>query len=188
MSIILLLACQQSDFHAFQCEDGPILTSVEVGYRYDGAFYDRFGESGVAALRYAAQTWSEASCGNLIIEEGLSPVLFEIGLHSGTISEQYSMDGIGGDLAIAFDLQHSQFPGKMFLDAAEPWAIGAQCDVDEVELQTIVTHEIGHLLGLCHLKERIALMHSDYKGPHYTLEEQDKIYFRNLYGWGDCND
>ncbi|KAJ9683511.1 hypothetical protein PVL29_019192 [Vitis rotundifolia] len=85
-------------------------------------------------------------------------------------------DGPGGTLA------HAAPPteGIFHFDGDETWAIGAVAN--SIDLQTVATHEIGHLLGLGHSSVEAAIMYpSISRGATKGLNQDDIDGIRALY-------
>ncbi len=86
----------------------------------------------------------------------------------------YQEDGTIVDADIAFNAESFDF-------SVSPPDVGIERDID---LQSVATHEIGHLLGLSHTEVEGATMLADYspgdREPR-TLEEDDEEGVRHLY-------
>ena len=83
-------------------------------------------------------------------------------------------------------LAHASFPNpydksQVFLhfDDDEHWV---DSDRQNVDLETVAAHEIGHTLGLAHSDDPNALMFPSYSGPHRSLEQDDIGGIQEIYG------
>ena len=82
-------------------------------------------------------------------------------------------------------LAHAYFPqdGRLHFDEAETWTVGTNRGTN---LGWVVTHEIGHALGLDHLWVGGTIMFPTYSGydPNMKLHPDDIKRIQNLYGKG----
>jgi Matrixin/Bacterial TSP3 repeat len=83
-------------------------------------------------------------------------------------------------------LAHASFPNpydksQVFLhfDDDERWV---DSDTQNVDLETVAAHEIGHTLGLAHSNDPNALMFPSYSGPHRFLDQDDIDGVQSIYG------
>ncbi|XVE68713.1 hypothetical protein DITRI_Ditri09bG0091300 [Diplodiscus trichospermus] len=102
----------------------------------------------------------------------------EIGFHSGDHGDGNPFDGPQGTLA------HASPPtgGKLHYDGDENWSTDP--GPDEIDLESVTVHEIGHLLGLQHSLEPNAVMYAYFDSgiTKRKLHMDDVHGIRALYG------
>ena len=92
-----------------------------------------------------------------------------------------SFDGKGGELAHAF---YPQQGGDIHIDDAEDWTTGIP-SYGQKSLLFVVTHEIGHSLGLRHSDVLKAIMSSVYPSTltnYVHLTDDDIKGIQSIYG------
>jgi hypothetical protein len=93
------------------------------------------------------------------------------------------LDGPGGELAFAevcFNKKNREIGGFVItLDSADGWSIGPDGNPSTFDIQSVATHEMGHVAGLDHVKRW-----KDTCLTMYPFTRPEEIQKRTL-GWGD---
>lgn len=105
-----------------------------------------------------------------------------IGFYSGSHGDGEPFDGVLGVLAHAF----SPESGRLHLDKAETWSVDFKKDKSSIaiDLESVVTHEIGHVLGLAHSRVKDSVMYPSISPriKKVDLREDDVRGVQALYG------
>ena len=136
--------------------------------------------------KHANITFSESTTGyNILISFGSDQHLN----HLSATKCGYSFDKKGGVLA------HAYFPSKfdivkeIHIDEDENWSFDLEnVPQDATSLLAVLTHEIGHVLGLDHSSQENSIMNPFYSYSNdgnlsdYDLNEDDILGIQSLYG------
>ncbi|KAI3980822.1 hypothetical protein MKX01_025387 [Papaver californicum] len=101
-----------------------------------------------------------------------------IGFHKGDHGDDSSFDGQMGVVAYAF----APNDGRFYYDSEDKWSTSPGSDT--MDLESVATHEIGHMLGLEHIFEPNAVMYPVFS-PGTTkrqVQQVDVKALRAIYG------
>ena len=158
----------------------------EITYAFAGGTDQLPGDTEFNVIDRAFALWDAQI--PLTITRGIDPasadivISWEVGDHG----DGDPFDGPGDVLA------HASFPNpydksQVFLhfDDDEQWL---DSDSQDVDLETVAAHEIGHTLGLAHSDDPQALMFPSYSGPHRSLSLDDIAGIQEIYGASSAQD
>ena len=163
----------------------------------DGVFWDqatntlnadldaRFGNaSWQRELARALQTW--ATVANIdIVQVGDSPLAMDVpGLSQG--DPRFGDIRIGGyHFGNTTTLAQTYYPPPQSLTEAGDTEINTSIDYHEgtdIDLYSVMLHEVGHALGLMHSPDATAVMNATYGGVRSGLQPEDIAGIRTIYG------
>ncbi len=133
------------------------------------------------ALDQAFALWADAS--QLTFTAVTAGADLNISFVAGDHGDTFPFDGSGSNLGHAY-FPGSGRPGDVHLCDTENWVIGGSQEGD-IDLFTVLVHEIGHALGVEHSLNDDAVMWPSYMGSIVALAEDDIDSIQKLYGSAD---
>ena len=134
------------------------------------------------AFQRAFLRWAKVIPVSFVESQDYGFAEIKIGFYSGDHGDGEPFDGVLGVLAHSF----SPESGRLHLDAAETWAVDFDATKSEVavDLESVATHEIGHLLGLSHSSVKEAVMYPSLRprDKRADLNIDDIKGVQSLYG------
>ncbi|KZV56463.1 metalloendoprotein 1-like [Dorcoceras hygrometricum] len=130
------------------------------------------------AIAIAMGTWADV-CPIKFRYSGFSNARIRIRFKRWEHGDGLPFDGQGGIVAHAF------YPtsGELHFDEDENWVTSRMVKPDELDMQSVALHELGHMLGLGHSQNAEAVMFSifDYGYIKRDLGRDDILGIRALY-------
>ncbi|GAU90153.1 hypothetical protein RvY_02613 [Ramazzottius varieornatus] len=135
-------------------------------------------------VREAFRLWADGSNNLLTFTEvpkdSVRLADIDIRFTKGVLPNGLIFDGPDGLASYSFYPTNPDFPGDIYFDASEKWALKD----DGINLLQVATQEIGHALGLAHSDDPNAVMWPFYVGfeENFQLGQDDINAIRALYG------
>ncbi len=175
-------------YDTVDCVIGPAWTNTDLTWRTQDNLLESLGDNGVYAARAAFEMWADDGTGLHFEESSIADIALGVFQGEHGDGEAFAFDGPGGVAGHAFDNGDPVVPGEVHLDTEELWSDGPSYDAAVLDVQTVIAHEIGHALGLCHIDADGALMSATYQGRIEALTEADIAALRELYPSDDDGD
>ncbi|XP_016186442.2 metalloendoproteinase 4-MMP-like [Arachis ipaensis] len=161
---------------------GPMPTTLTYAFSPEYTIHTLTLRQIRRAFRRAFTRWSNVIPLTFVESDDYGFAEIKIGFYSGDHGDGEAFDGVLGVLAHSF----SPESGRLHLDAAETWAVdfGESWSEVAVDLESVATHEIGHVLGLSHSSVREAVMYPSLRPreKRYRLHIDDVMGVQSLYG------
>jgi len=153
---------------------------TDITYAFENGTDQLPGDTEFDALGRAFALWEDQTPLTFTRTSDPSTADIVIAWAAGDHGDGDPFDGPGDVLA------HASSPNpydgsQVFLhfDNDERWV---DSDTQNVDLETVAAHEIGHTLGLAHSSDPNALMFPSYSGPHRSLDQDDIAGIQSIYG------
>ncbi len=129
-----------------------------------------------AEVRAAFAEWQRVSDGAVTFSEGVSPSSAHVvvGMRSANHAQECD-DGFSASTTLAHAFTHDNgcLAGTIHLNEDVAWVMNGSNRAGTYDLQAVVLHEVGHLLGLPHINDPGHVMNEQYQGVIRRLTEAE---------------
>ena len=180
--------------YSWQDQDPSTSNTIEIYYDFRSlnSTPNLITETEIARAEQALSAWTTASGGILdFIRNTTASIedIIDIGVGDlaalGSVSAPRGILALGGGNFTVAGSQHVISAGEAWLDSAETWddTYGNGNPTGSFDFFTVVSHEIGHALGLGHSSASLGvdIMNGTYSGELTTLSSYDQAIIRSLY-------
>lgn len=168
--------------------DGRSWNCRFLTYAFDNGTPDITGDIEQNVIKNSFEKWESVTNIEFIRTCNTSDADIQIGWRVNNHEDSFLFDGpacqLGGRLA------HSFFPPpntestfkKFHFDEDETWSLNGNSECNNMDLESISLHEIGHIIGINHSNINNVVMEGNYEGQRRFLLQDDIDAAQAIYG------